>query len=40
MLIEGEKGTFNVKLPAKPTQVSLNDNLEALLILKPLREGT
>ena len=39
-LIEGEKGTFNLKLPAKPTQVSLNDNLESLLILKPLREGT
>ncbi len=39
-LIEGEKGTFNVKLPAKPEQVSLNDNLESLLILKPLREGT
>jgi len=38
-LIEGEKGTFNLRLPMAPQTVSLNDNLESLIILKSLREG-
>jgi hypothetical protein len=36
-VIEGESATRSIKLPSKPDSVSLNDNLEALLILKNLR---
>jgi aminopeptidase N len=34
--IDGETGTKTFKLPAKPSSVSLNDRLEALVILKAL----
>jgi hypothetical protein len=36
-VIEGESATRSLKLPSKPDSVSLNDNLESLVILKNLR---
>jgi aminopeptidase N len=36
-VIEGESATRSLKLPSRPDSVSLNDNLEALVILKNLR---
>jgi hypothetical protein len=35
-IINGESGAMTIKVPAKPTAVTLNDNLEALVILKAL----
>ena len=35
-LIEERTTTRTVKLPAKPSKITLNDNLEALVILRPL----
>jgi hypothetical protein len=35
-IIEGESATRTIKVPSKPSAVTLNDNLEALVILKPL----
>lgn len=36
-VIEGESATRSLKLPSKPDSISLNDNVEALVILKNLR---
>ncbi|MCZ6696400.1 MAG: M1 family aminopeptidase [Acidobacteria bacterium] len=35
-LIQEETATRTLKLPAKPTKITLNDNLETLIILRPL----
>ena len=34
--IKGDLTTRSLKLPAKPANITLNDNLEALVILNPL----